>query len=170
MKKRYRITSNPFSKLSPKPYIQKVVRQMMDEWFGTVRSEVIATTEDLVKERLGDFEHFEAREIAPQVGHPYRLLDQTFQKPTTVLAYLDLSSLEQGEEARVGLFIGIRGKKERDLIQIEASTYQGPIGEAITIGPTVVVGRVVITYNQMSGESKLLHFQTYAGRIHSGAD
>jgi len=162
--------NNPLERFSLKRYVQKVVQQSVDELFGTIRAEVVATAEELVKERLGDFEHHERREVTPQVGQPYRLIDQTFEKPTTVLAYLDLSALEQGEEARVGLFIGIRGSHERDLIQIEASTYQGPMGEAVTIGPTVVVGHVVITYNQISGESKTLFFQTYAGRVHSGAD
>lgn len=155
----YRLTLvGPF-----RQHIRRLVYEAVNEWFNSIRREALAEVKKMFQEQLGSSQI--RREIRPQMAKPYRLLDENYEKPTTVVAYIDLRALERNDEARVALFVGIRGDRDEDLVQVASNTYEGPLEEAVTIGPMVTCGRTVITYNQIAGEMRPIWIQAHTSAV-----
>ena len=135
----------------------------LTEYFGEMREEAMEKMKELAQP-AAEFDVIR-KSVKIAVDTPYKILDEVYDTPRSVIAYLDLRSLEKHESARVGMFIGIRGKTDKDMVQIASSEYDGPVDDAVVIGPVVAYGRTLVTYRQLAGESKPIQYQLYVSTL-----
>jgi hypothetical protein len=137
-----------------KMYARQVALEAIQEQSDTFREFTRQEMMDIFLHNVG--RSFTRKRLVTSIGNSQKVFDEIFEKPTEITAYFDLRELATAthDAARIGLFLGIRGNEENDLTQITSGVLEAPQAEAITIGPAVVVGRVVITFRQLIGEEE----------------